>query len=426
MGFLNKHYEKIVLAGFLLVFIISLVYLIVVFSQSTEITEKDLTLVRRQPDYPMKFDELGQETTEESNRQYAALKELSTSKNWMRSINRDPDSPVLTDFMLPIKAARCPHCEKIIPSIYFKRKENCLLCGCKLEELVERKPDDTLKDTDGDGMPDVWELKHGLNPNDPGDKMADLDDDGFPNYMEYLAETNPNDPESHPHLAERLSLKGIRRNQIPIQLVNVMTNNSEIKEDWLAQVQIQTQAKRWRSEFVKLGADLKLGTDIYVIADIDFKQEERFDRRLNQPVQTNVSTITIQNTVKEGDEPIVVEIKKPVFENLIRIGLSDDHTERTYVVTIGDSIQLGDALTGVEKYKVLSVAAADSATIQEDKPEGKKFDIKEKSILDTKIEEHLGEDGLETKRPDRMDDPMIMMPGMQPPGGPRTPRQINP
>jgi pectate lyase len=41
-------------------------------------------------------------------------------------------------------------------------------------------------DTDGDGMPDEWELAHGLNPNDPRDGNADRDGDGYTNLEKYL------------------------------------------------------------------------------------------------------------------------------------------------------------------------------------------------------------------------------------------------
>src|SRR6266404_2070393 len=51
-------------------------------------------------------------------------------------------------------------------------------------------------DTDGDGMPDVWELAHGLNPNDPTDANRDDGGDGFTNLQEYLAGTDPADPAS--------------------------------------------------------------------------------------------------------------------------------------------------------------------------------------------------------------------------------------
>ena len=44
----------------------------------------------------------------------------------------------------------------------------------------------TAKDTDGDGMPDEWELKHGLNPHDPKDGNAVQGADGYTNWKEYL------------------------------------------------------------------------------------------------------------------------------------------------------------------------------------------------------------------------------------------------
>ena len=53
------------------------------------------------------------------------------------------------------------------------------------------KPSEVLVDTDGDGMPDEWEKRYGLNPNDPSDGAIDSDGDGYTNVEEYLNGTNP-------------------------------------------------------------------------------------------------------------------------------------------------------------------------------------------------------------------------------------------
>jgi len=42
-------------------------------------------------------------------------------------------------------------------------------------------------DADGDGIPGLWELQHGLNPNDPADALLDGDGDGLSNFEEYTA-----------------------------------------------------------------------------------------------------------------------------------------------------------------------------------------------------------------------------------------------
>jgi len=46
-------------------------------------------------------------------------------------------------------------------------------------------------DSDRDGMPDTWEQKHQLNPEDRSDGSADAGADGYTNVEEYLNGTSP-------------------------------------------------------------------------------------------------------------------------------------------------------------------------------------------------------------------------------------------
>lgn len=49
------------------------------------------------------------------------------------------------------------------------------------------------KDSDGDGMPDWWEIKYGLDPNDPSDANGDMNGDGYTNIEMFI---NGIDPET--------------------------------------------------------------------------------------------------------------------------------------------------------------------------------------------------------------------------------------
>jgi len=50
-----------------------------------------------------------------------------------------------------------------------------------------------LADSDNDGIPDDWELAHGLSPTNVLDGAIDSDGDGMKNREEYIAGTNPHD-----------------------------------------------------------------------------------------------------------------------------------------------------------------------------------------------------------------------------------------
>jgi len=53
-----------------------------------------------------------------------------------------------------------------------------------------------LSDTDGDGMPDGWEVTHGFDPLDPNDAHLDADADGLSNVDEFRHRTDPRNPDT--------------------------------------------------------------------------------------------------------------------------------------------------------------------------------------------------------------------------------------
>jgi hypothetical protein len=51
-------------------------------------------------------------------------------------------------------------------------------------------------DTDKDGLPNVWERKYGMDPNDPTDASLDSDNDGVINSVEYDLDSDPTNPDT--------------------------------------------------------------------------------------------------------------------------------------------------------------------------------------------------------------------------------------
>ena len=47
------------------------------------------------------------------------------------------------------------------------------------------------QDSDGDGLPDDWEKKQGLNPSNPSDAAGDLNGDGYTNIEDFINGLDP-------------------------------------------------------------------------------------------------------------------------------------------------------------------------------------------------------------------------------------------
>ncbi len=64
------------------------------------------------------------------------------------------------------------------------------ICGDGIDQNGDNV-DKPCMDSDNDGLPDNWELAHGLDPNNPADAAIDSDGDGFTALQEYAADGTP-------------------------------------------------------------------------------------------------------------------------------------------------------------------------------------------------------------------------------------------
>lgn len=202
---------------------------------------------------------------------------------------------------IPYDATVCPYCRAPQPEI--------------------RDPEKF--DGDGDGLPDAYETKVGLNPVDPSDAVLDSDLDQFTNLEEYSTGTDPMDPKIYPS---------------PIAKVRL----------------VRTFVRPFKLRFLgvsSLGAD----TEVY---QLNLRSLERtYFAKMNDEVEGYVVTAYDANapegptiTLKQGDQSMPL-VKGKVINQDARSAQMVSLLDKTlYRVQIGDEIMVKE-----HKYNVVDI-----------------------------------------------------------------------
>lgn len=335
MQFLQKHYEKLILALLLLVFIFSMIYLINIIASAAQLKAESFKIKQRQADW---------ESIDFSKDEFKTANIFLKGTQWSSAKSRG-NQTLFSDLVLMFPCSRCPHCEKFIPLVYFNENKKCELCQNELRPVVviEKPEIKDVNDIDGDGIPNDIEEKLGMNPNDPGDSHDDMDGDGFSNLFEYQQGTRLNDPKSHPPMYTRLFMSDLKVVELDAMLMKVSAAGDK-KENWDIQVNIGDKTR-----FLLLGdtVNLEKGRS-YKIIDVIYDVKKVMDG--NVEVQRDESRIVCQSV--DGKYTITMEAGKRAKSPLPKAFLTDIADDKEYNVDIGDKISIGDSLSGIVEYKI--------------------------------------------------------------------------
>ena len=260
-------------------------------------------------------------------------------------------------------------CHKPIP---YKSKV-CPFCGFQQPSEDSAEAVRGGVDADNDGLPDAWELKYGLNPNDPADAKKDSDGDTFTNLEEFEAKTDPKNPDSHPDFLDSLALaSALRTEELPFmfkmatpipnghRLTFVATKWNQDKKPVIGDAVVKSMAtaevgKEVVFELMKIKyvkgrpQDDKVKTGWRVL-----KYNKKEDRVLKpgteQKVLVDVSTADLERISDKRTISVQIGVRKPVaIEEQIDLVWNRGEGKK-FTVTAGSEFTLANRKYKVKKF----------------------------------------------------------------------------
>lgn len=342
-NFFTAHYEWIALALAIIVLALAGVYAVSEFSKNAE-AETDAVL--------RKIDPAG---THPSGVEPANLTDYKKAMEKMEKPDLIPEvKGAEASFLASEKRITCKFCTKPIRFGF----ETCPFCK---QKLPEKKA--IVLDADGDGLPDEWERRYGLNPDDPADANADSDNDGFTNMEEYLAKTDPKDAKSHPDYLDSLKLElPLKETFLPFYFVSAMKTPNGVKLEF-------SDPKR-RNDYGKLGYRYSIleGADVgdtgFVAKKYTQKSEKRKIEGGNGMERTvDVSTVTL---VRKADNKTIIlriEEKRKPLDVQAKLVYSRNGKVEEFTVVPGSVISLNGTKFAVKSIRGKAKGA--SITLEE-------------------------------------------------------------
>ena len=350
MQFLKRHYEKIILAALLLLFIGSLVYLIQIMDSTNDVTKADLNIPTRAPDY---------EETDFSKEAFATERIFMKDTQWNVSAARDPADKSFTDLINPFECARCPHCGRIVPLRDFKEEPHkCPVCSGELKPPTIRTAATTINppkegDANGNGIPDIIEEKLGWDPKDPESGMSDTAGDGFSGVFKYKYFGSASgaaaimNPRMHPPMYMRLHVVALRKTLLDVILKKVVPAGTK-GDEFDVQMAVDNGAK---TLFKALNDKVTLDKRSYEIA----KVMPKFTKLQQGSVIVEKDESRILLNSVDGKYTLEMKVGDPVYSPNPKAIVKDDGIDEELILDENDTFQMGTDKTGITRYKVTKI-----------------------------------------------------------------------
>ena len=229
------------------------------------------------------------------------------------------------------------------------RVPKCPFCGA-----AQKAAPKVVLDADGDGLPDAWEKKYGLNVNDPSDADVDSDGDGFSNREEFEAKTDPTDKNDHPDYLDSLSVVlPLKQTYMPFLFVAA----NKIPNGWRCEFFDPKQ----KDDYGRLGRKLtavvgeEIGTSGIVLKSYEPKSEKRTIKGSVNKKEVDVSEVVVER--KSDGKKLTLVVAASKKEKLAPVDVQatlvySRKGTRNFDVTPGSEIDLSGT-----KFRVIEIKA---------------------------------------------------------------------